>query len=184
VIVPLYRPATAEAGTAMAIVGSHVAELSPLPAVAVTTVCDAPSNVRLGTDVIVIVPVLETVPVVYVAAVAGMVCEPDVKSVEETVAAQLAVALARLSLTVTVPRAVGPIVVPGAPEPRLTLSGVVMVSAPFVTVNVAVVGPADSIAVLSARPDVAAAAGRAVAMTNAPPAAIRNSDLRMCSPIR
>ena len=30
-IVPVYRPATAETGTAMAIVGSHVAELSPLP---------------------------------------------------------------------------------------------------------------------------------------------------------
>ena len=70
---------------------------------------------------------------------AGMDCEPDVKSVEETVAAQLALALARLSLTVTVPRAVGPMVVPGAPEPRLTLSGVVMVSAPVVTVNVVAV---------------------------------------------
>src|SRR5580693_7064952 len=105
-----------------------------------------------------------------------MACEPDVKSVEETVAAQLALALARLSLTVTVPRAVGPMVVPGAPEPRLTLFGVVMVRAPFVTVNVVVVGPADS---------VAAAAGRAVAMLmNTPPAAIRNSDLRMSSPIK
>ena len=88
---------------------------------------------------------------------AGMVCEPDVKSVEETVAVQAGqLALARLSLTVTVPRAVGPMVVPGAPEPRSTLSGVVMVSAPFVTVNVVVVGPAESIAVTSVRPDVAA----------------------------
>jgi hypothetical protein len=113
-----------------------------------------------------------------------MVCEPDVKSVEETVAVQLAVALARLSLTVTVPRAVGPMVVPGAPEPRLTLFGVIMVSAPFVTVNVVVVGPADSMAVISVRPDVAAEAGSAVVMTNTPPAAIRNSDLRMSSPIR
>lgn len=108
-----------------------------------------------------------------------MVCEPEVKSVEETVAVQLALALARLSLTVTAPRAVGPMVVPGAPEPRLTLVGVVMVSAPFVTVNVVVVGPADSIAVISVRPDVAAEAGRAVVMTNMPPAAIRKSDLRM-----
>src|SRR5579859_5965743 len=113
-----------------------------------------------------------------------MVCEPDVKSVEETVAAQLALALARLSLTVTVPRAVGPMVVPGGPEPRFTLSGVVIVSAPFVTVNVVVVGPADSVAALSVLPDVGAAAGRAVAMTNTPPAAIRNSDLRMSSPIK
>src|SRR3984885_6073204 len=111
-----------------------------------------------------------------------MVCEPDVKSLEETVALQLA--LARLSLTVTVPRAVGPMVVPGAPEPRLTLSGVVMVSAPFVTVNVVVVGPVESIAVISARPDVAADAGSAVVMTNTLPAAIRNSDLRISSPIR
>jgi hypothetical protein len=108
-----------------------------------------------------------------------MVCAPDVKSVEETVATQLAVALARRSVTVTVPRAVGPIVVPGAPEPRLTLSGVLMVSAPVVTVNVVVVGPADAVAALSVRPDVAAAAGRAVAMTNTLLAAIRNRDLRM-----
>jgi hypothetical protein len=104
--------------------------------------------------------------------------------VEETVAVQLALALARLSLTVTVPRAVGPMVVPGTPEPRLTLSGVVMVSAPFVTANVVVVGPADSIAVISVRPDVAAEAGSALVMTNTPPAAIRNSDIRMSSPIR
>ena len=45
-----------------------------------------------------------------------MVCEPDVKSVEATVAVLLALALARLSLTVTVPRAVGPIVVTGRPS--------------------------------------------------------------------
>jgi hypothetical protein len=61
--------------------------------------------------------------------------------------------------------------VPGAPEPRLTLFGVVMVRAPFVTVNVVVVGPAEP---------VAAEAGRAVVMTaNTLPAAIRNSDLRI-----
>jgi hypothetical protein len=64
VIVPVYRPATAEMGTAMAIVGFHVAELSPLPAVPLTTVCAAPVNVYVGTVVIVIVPVGVTVPVV------------------------------------------------------------------------------------------------------------------------
>src|SRR6202020_3588434 len=102
-----------------------------------------------------------------------MVCEPDEKSVEETVALQLAVALARLSLTVTVPRAVGPMVVPGAPEPRLTLSGVVMVRAPFVTVKVVVVGPAEPIAVISVRADVAAEAGSAVGTRKTPPGANR-----------
>src|ERR1700727_3444052 len=102
-----------------------------------------------------------------------MVCEPDEKSVDETVALQLALALARLSLTVTVRRAVGPMVVPGAPEPRLTLSGVVMVSAPFVTENVVVVGPAEPIAVISVRPDVAAEAGSAVGTRKTPPGANR-----------
>jgi hypothetical protein len=48
----------------MATVGFHVAVLSPLPAVAVTTVCAAPVNPKVGTDVIVIVPVFVTVPVV------------------------------------------------------------------------------------------------------------------------
>jgi hypothetical protein len=62
--VPEYRPPTAEMGTAMAIVGFHVAELPPLPAVPLTTVCAAPVNINVGTDVMVIVPVLETVPVV------------------------------------------------------------------------------------------------------------------------
>jgi hypothetical protein len=64
VIVPEYRPATAETGTAMAIAGFHVAELLPLPAVPLTTVCAAPVNVKVGTDVMVIVPVFVTVPVV------------------------------------------------------------------------------------------------------------------------
>jgi hypothetical protein len=70
--------------------------------------------------------------------VAGMVCEPDVKSVEETVAVLLA-----LAGTVVVNRdsasGGGADSRAGAPEPRLTPFGVVMVSAPFVTVNVVVV---------------------------------------------
>ena len=63
-MVPAYRPATAETGTAMAIVGVHVAELLPLPAVPLTTVCAAPVNVRPGSVVMVIVPVFVTAPVV------------------------------------------------------------------------------------------------------------------------
>ena len=62
-IVAEYRPATAEAGTAKAIVGFHVAVLLPLPAVPLTTACAAPANVKVGTDVMVIVPVFVTVPV-------------------------------------------------------------------------------------------------------------------------
>jgi len=53
VIVPEYRPATAEMGTDMAIVEFHVAELSLLPAVPLTTVCAAPVN-KVGTVVMTI----------------------------------------------------------------------------------------------------------------------------------
>jgi hypothetical protein len=36
----------------------------PLPAVPLTTICAAPVNIKVGTDVMVIVPVFVTVPVV------------------------------------------------------------------------------------------------------------------------
>jgi hypothetical protein len=69
VIVPEYRPATAETGTAMAIAGVPCRGVVPLPAVPLTTICAAPVNVKVGTDVTVIVPVFVTVPVAEVASV-------------------------------------------------------------------------------------------------------------------
>src|SRR5580658_2959238 len=115
------------------------------------------------------------------------------KLVEETDAVHEAGSRPRLSVTVTAPRLpTVPMVVPTAPEPRSTgPSGTVTPRAPVdVTSNVTMVpsevpGPAAGAAgaAVSARPEVAAVAGRAVAMMSAPaatpPAVIRNSGLRM-----
>src|SRR5579859_811586 len=98
--------------------------------------------------------------------VSAVVPPPVRKPVEETVAVQLASRRARLSVTVTAPRAVGPMVVPGAPVPRAALAGTLMVSAPLVTVNVAVVGEAASMSATVAGVSIwldDAAAGRAAA---------------------
>ena len=61
-----------------------------------------------------------------------------VKSVEDTVAVQVAETRARPSVTDTVPR-LPLMVLPGPPEPNLAVPGALMVSAPLVTVNVTVV---------------------------------------------
>lgn len=127
-----------------------------------------------------------------------MVPEPVVKLVEDAVAVQVALSSARLSVTVTEPRA-PLIVVPGAPEPRLAAVGAVMVSAPLVTANVTVVSgsldppaagavllagagvaEADAAGELSVLADAAAGAS-ATPMTAAAPQA-RTDDVRKKSP--
>src|ERR1700722_12004687 len=100
--------------------------------------------------------------------VSAAVPPPGRKGVEGAAAVQVATRRARLSVTVTVPKAVGPMVVPGAPDPRLAVAGTVMESRPLLTVNV-----------VGVEPVVAAAAGRAVAMAIAPLAPSTNSNLRM-----
>jgi hypothetical protein len=94
-------------------------------------------SVRL-VGVTVIVPVVVTVPGVYVASVAGMVCPPLAKLLSATVTVQLALSNARSSVTVDGPTG-ALMVVPGAPEPRLVDAGTLMVNAPDVTVKVTVV---------------------------------------------
>ncbi len=62
-MVPVYRPVTAEAGTAIATVGCQVAELLPTPTVPATTVCAVPDSVTVGMGVATITPVGVTMPV-------------------------------------------------------------------------------------------------------------------------
>jgi hypothetical protein len=98
--------------------------------------------------VAVMVPVVVMGPTVYPTSVTGMtsagVALPVVQLLAEAVAIQDAVSKARSSVTTTegpaAPPPRGPvIVVPGAPEPRLTESGAVSDKAPTVTVKVTVV---------------------------------------------
>ena len=122
-------------------VGTHVALLFPTPAVPETIVCVLPDSVMFD-PLAVIVPVVVIAPGVYVAAEAGIVsagdAPPVVNAVEDAIAVQAAASRARLSVTVTVPRA-PEIVLPGAPEPRFAVAGALSESAPLVTVKVTVV---------------------------------------------
>lgn len=140
--VAVYVPPTALAGTATLSAGSHDAVLSPMIPVAETTVWESLDSV-MEVGVAVTVPVVVMVPGAYETSVAGMVSgpvpPPVVKSVDAAVAVQLASSAARSSTTVTGPMGVGPIVVPGLPEPSVALSGTDMLSAPVSTENVTVV---------------------------------------------
>src|SRR3981081_972458 len=93
--------------------------------------------------VTVTVPVVVTGPGAYATSPAGMGCggvpPPVVKSVDAAVAVQLALSAVRSSVTVTAPMGVGPIVVPGLPDPSVALTGTDMLSAPLSTENVSAV---------------------------------------------
>jgi hypothetical protein len=125
------------AGIVIDTVGFQLAVLSPTPAEPATTVWGEFESVTF-VGVTVIVPVVVIVPGAYEASVAAMMFGPLVKSVCAAVTVQLADCSARSSV-----RSTGPIgaliVVPGAPEPRLTDTGALRDSAPDVTVKVIVV---------------------------------------------
>src|ERR1700733_14481241 len=127
-------PPTANAGTATEIAGSHPAVLSPTPAVPVTTACGepdrSPAAVPAGrlVAVAVMVPVVVMGPTEYPTSVTGMVSAGGARSSVTTTEGPAA------------PPPRGPVmVVPGAPEPRLTVVGAVSDKAPTVTVKVTVV---------------------------------------------
>src|ERR1700727_2883824 len=96
----------------------------------------------MGDPVAVMVPVVVMAPGAYPTSEAGMVsagvAPPVVQAVEEAVVVQDAESRARLSVTVTAPSE-PEIVVPGAPDPRLSEAGAVSASPPEVTVKVTVV---------------------------------------------
>jgi hypothetical protein len=171
--------------------GSHVAVLSPTPAVPVTTGCDASDSV-MADPVAVMVPVVVMEPGSYATSAAGTVsaavAPPVVQAVDEATAVQAAVSEARSSVTTTAPRA--PVmVVPGALVPRSTLTGAVIESEPELTAKVTVVSgsPAFGLDEYASTAGLAVAADAATGVSAMPPMAatarIENAALTILLPL-
>jgi hypothetical protein len=169
-----------------------VAVLSPVPAVAVTTAAGRPASAAMAVPVTVMVPVGVMVPGLYPTFPARMVSAsvppPVVQSDEEATTVQAAASRARLSVTVTVPRA-PEMVVPGALVPRSMVAGAVIESAPELTVKVTVVSGSPALAVdeYASTPGPADAADAATGVSAMPPMAattrMENADLTILLPL-
>jgi hypothetical protein len=145
----VYVPATAAAGSVTTMVGFHVAESSPVPAVSVNAVretlrlCAAGAVACPGVKVpspVVAVAAPDQYDTSVVGTVSAAVPPPVLKLVEVTDAVHAAVSRARLSVTCTAPNC-PEIEVPGVPLPRLAVPGTVIPRDPPETMNVVVVSP-------------------------------------------